>query len=232
MACTTQCELDPSKVNVRGGAVALGHPIGASGARILTTLLYAMNEQQREARARDALHRRRRSGGAGRRALSIHGPALDPSLERAFVATLYLARRARRAAFDRFALGAEHETLGARARTSRPGNPRAGPRPRGGQDRARARARRARMTLPKGRVLKAPVSGAKTVDPGGIKSRAGRLLKSALADASARGLAKDRRCRRASPRHRRRGRRGGASGSRRGARRRAARGRGRSSPRR
>ena len=34
--------LDPSKVNVQGGAVALGHPIGASGARILTTLLYAL----------------------------------------------------------------------------------------------------------------------------------------------------------------------------------------------
>jgi acetyl-CoA C-acetyltransferase len=34
--------LDPAKVNVNGGAVALGHPIGASGARILTTLLYAM----------------------------------------------------------------------------------------------------------------------------------------------------------------------------------------------
>ena len=37
--------LDPSKVNVNGGAVALGHPIGASGARILTTLLYAMADR-------------------------------------------------------------------------------------------------------------------------------------------------------------------------------------------
>jgi acetyl-CoA C-acetyltransferase len=35
-------ELDPKKVNVNGGAVALGHPIGASGARILTTLVYAL----------------------------------------------------------------------------------------------------------------------------------------------------------------------------------------------
>jgi acetyl-CoA C-acetyltransferase len=41
-------DLDPEKVNVNGGAVALGHPIGASGARILTTLLHAM--QQRDAR--------------------------------------------------------------------------------------------------------------------------------------------------------------------------------------
>lgn len=38
-----QClQLDPSKVNVNGGAIALGHPIGASGARVLVTLLYAL----------------------------------------------------------------------------------------------------------------------------------------------------------------------------------------------
>ncbi|MCB0723175.1 MAG: acetyl-CoA C-acetyltransferase [Ignavibacteriae bacterium] len=37
-------KLDPEKVNVRGGAIALGHPIGASGARILTTLLHAMKD--------------------------------------------------------------------------------------------------------------------------------------------------------------------------------------------
>jgi len=36
---------DWSKVNVNGGAVAIGHPIGASGARILTTLLYALKER-------------------------------------------------------------------------------------------------------------------------------------------------------------------------------------------
>ena len=34
--------LDPAKTNVNGGAIAIGHPIGASGARILTTLLYEM----------------------------------------------------------------------------------------------------------------------------------------------------------------------------------------------
>jgi acetyl-CoA C-acetyltransferase len=34
--------LDPEKVNVNGGAIAIGHPIGASGARILTTLLHEM----------------------------------------------------------------------------------------------------------------------------------------------------------------------------------------------
>ena len=37
--------LDPARVNVNGGAVALGHPIGASGARILTTLLYALKQR-------------------------------------------------------------------------------------------------------------------------------------------------------------------------------------------
>ena len=37
--------LDPAKVNVRGGAVALGHPIGASGARILTTLIHALRKE-------------------------------------------------------------------------------------------------------------------------------------------------------------------------------------------
>ncbi len=45
MACGKLAGLDPERVNVRGGAVALGHPIGASGARILTTLLYAMRDR-------------------------------------------------------------------------------------------------------------------------------------------------------------------------------------------
>ena len=49
-ACAVNKELgwDTSKVNVNGGAIALGHPIGASGARVLTTLLYEM--QRRDAR--------------------------------------------------------------------------------------------------------------------------------------------------------------------------------------
>ena len=46
MACARLAGLDLERVNVRGGAVALGHPIGASGARILTTLLYAMRDQK------------------------------------------------------------------------------------------------------------------------------------------------------------------------------------------
>jgi acetyl-CoA C-acetyltransferase len=42
VAVVRELGIDPQKVNVNGGAVALGHPIGASGARILTTLLHAL----------------------------------------------------------------------------------------------------------------------------------------------------------------------------------------------
>ena len=42
LAVMRQLGLDSAKVNIRGGAIALGHPIGASGARILTTLIYAL----------------------------------------------------------------------------------------------------------------------------------------------------------------------------------------------
>lgn len=45
LACERLAGVDPERVNVRGGAVALGHPIGASGARILTTLLYALRDR-------------------------------------------------------------------------------------------------------------------------------------------------------------------------------------------
>ena len=45
VAVLGQLEVDPARVNVNGGAVALGHPIGASGARILTTLLYALENR-------------------------------------------------------------------------------------------------------------------------------------------------------------------------------------------
>ena len=45
VAVIRELRVDPSKVNVNGGAVALGHPIGASGARILTTLLYALEKR-------------------------------------------------------------------------------------------------------------------------------------------------------------------------------------------
>ena len=58
LAVTKELGMDASKVNTRGGAIALGHPIGASGARILTTLIYAL---------------RARGGGRGVAALCIGG---------------------------------------------------------------------------------------------------------------------------------------------------------------
>jgi acetyl-CoA C-acetyltransferase len=45
VAVTRELGLDPARVNVQGGAVALGHPIGASGARVLTTLIYALRRR-------------------------------------------------------------------------------------------------------------------------------------------------------------------------------------------
>jgi acetyl-CoA acetyltransferase len=50
LACIEELELDPELVNVNGGAIALGHPLGCSGARIVTTLVHEL---------------RRRGGGHG-----------------------------------------------------------------------------------------------------------------------------------------------------------------------
>jgi acetyl-CoA C-acetyltransferase len=46
-ACAVNKDLgwDTEKVNIKGGAIALGHPVGASGARVLTTLLYGMRQR-------------------------------------------------------------------------------------------------------------------------------------------------------------------------------------------
>lgn len=46
LACNKELKIDESKINVHGGAIALGHPIGASGCRGLVTLLYAMQQRQ------------------------------------------------------------------------------------------------------------------------------------------------------------------------------------------
>jgi acetyl-CoA C-acetyltransferase len=58
LAVVRELHLDPSKVNVHGGAIALGHPIGASGARVLTTLVHALQA---------------RGGGRGAAALCVGG---------------------------------------------------------------------------------------------------------------------------------------------------------------
>ena len=56
---------DWDRVNVNGGAIALGHPIGASGARVLTTLLYELRRRGGRKGPGHPVPRRRRSGGAG-----------------------------------------------------------------------------------------------------------------------------------------------------------------------
>ena len=58
LAVVRELKLDPSKVNVHGGAIALGHPLGATGARILTTLVHALKA---------------RGGGRGAAALCVGG---------------------------------------------------------------------------------------------------------------------------------------------------------------
>jgi acetyl-CoA C-acetyltransferase len=46
LACMHELQLDPEKVNVNGGAIALGHPLGCSGARISTTLLHELQRRK------------------------------------------------------------------------------------------------------------------------------------------------------------------------------------------
>jgi acetyl-CoA C-acetyltransferase len=58
LAVVRELKLDPAKVNVHGGAIALGHPIGASGARVLTTLVHVLQA---------------RGGGRGAASLCIGG---------------------------------------------------------------------------------------------------------------------------------------------------------------
>jgi acetyl-CoA acetyltransferase len=45
LACVQELALDPSRVNPDGGAIALGHPIGASGARVVATLVHRMQRE-------------------------------------------------------------------------------------------------------------------------------------------------------------------------------------------
>ena len=45
LACIRELGADPARVNVNGGAIALGHPLGASGARIVTTLVHEMRRR-------------------------------------------------------------------------------------------------------------------------------------------------------------------------------------------
>ena len=69
MAAMRELELPHEKVNVHGGACALGHPIGASGARIVVTLLAALEKYDLK-RGVASLHRRRRGHRDGDRAFN------------------------------------------------------------------------------------------------------------------------------------------------------------------
>jgi acetyl-CoA acetyltransferase len=46
IACIKELNIDINKVNINGGAIALGHPLGCSGTRISTTLIYEMKKQK------------------------------------------------------------------------------------------------------------------------------------------------------------------------------------------
>jgi acetyl-CoA C-acetyltransferase/3-oxo-5,6-didehydrosuberyl-CoA/3-oxoadipyl-CoA thiolase len=45
IACIRELKLDPAKVNIYGGGIALGHPLGCTGAKILTTLVHALQRR-------------------------------------------------------------------------------------------------------------------------------------------------------------------------------------------
>ena len=65
LACGKELKLDEAKVNVNGGAIALGHPIGASGARVLVTLLYALEQRGLKRGLGVTVPGRRQCGGDG-----------------------------------------------------------------------------------------------------------------------------------------------------------------------
>ena len=46
LACLRELPIDPAILNVNGGAIALGHPLGCTGAKLTTTLLYEMQRRQ------------------------------------------------------------------------------------------------------------------------------------------------------------------------------------------
>ena len=48
LACIDQLQLDAERVNIRGGAIALGHPLGCSGTRVLVTLIHNLIAQNKE----------------------------------------------------------------------------------------------------------------------------------------------------------------------------------------
>ena len=75
LAVVRELGIDPDRVNVNGGAIALGHPLGMSGARLVVSLLHELRRREARARPRDAVHRRRPGAGRAVRARSRQGRA-------------------------------------------------------------------------------------------------------------------------------------------------------------
>ena len=69
VACIRELKMDMDRVNVNGGAIALGHPIGATGGIITAKLIYEHDAPSSTVRIGDALHRRRSGAGCAVRAL-------------------------------------------------------------------------------------------------------------------------------------------------------------------
>ena len=66
LACLRELALEEERVNVNGGAIALGHPLGCSGARILTTLLHELKRRKEAGCSQSLWHRGAvRGGGPG-----------------------------------------------------------------------------------------------------------------------------------------------------------------------
>ena len=70
--------LDPEAVNVSGGAIALGHPVGATGAILTVKLMHALEAPRPASRPRHDVHRRRPGYGRGLRAAGVAGESLRP----------------------------------------------------------------------------------------------------------------------------------------------------------
>ena len=68
IACIRELGLDPDKVNVNGGAIALGHPLGMSGGRLITMLVHELRRRRRPLWPGHDVHRRRAGHRHGRRA--------------------------------------------------------------------------------------------------------------------------------------------------------------------
>ena len=67
LACLRELPIDPDRLNVNGGAIALGHPLGCTGAKLTATLLYEMQRRERALRNGDDVRRRRHGSGGNLR---------------------------------------------------------------------------------------------------------------------------------------------------------------------